>query len=513
MARRRHRHNGGAGRRPHLHRVQPLAARPNWTVAIGIPRRACRHRRVWRSLATLRHRHLLLSIVLGALGGALHRPQHRAPDGRAGRGRARRSAGASRSRGPRRRYRRDPRRSADSLARRRRRARARRGRARGAPAPRARRRAPSPRSREPLEGRVPRDARPRAAQSARRDRQCAASSCEPASEETRGARARRHRAPGAAPRAHDRRPARRGARHDRQDRAAAPAARARRGGVARAVHACARTRPRRQAGASCQQAQPVWVDADPTRIEQIVGNLLGNALKFTPDGGRITSSVAREGERGGRCASRDTGVGMSPELVDARLRAFRAGRPRRSTARKAASASASRWCGGSRELHGGSVEGESDGAGRGQRRSRCACRRSSRRRRRTRRARRRRAVAAARCADRRGQRRRARDAAPLLELDGHRVRVAEDGVRGARARVRAALPEIALIDIGLPRMDGYELARRIRAASTAHAASISSPSRATDLPEDRARTREAGFDVHLVKPVDAADLAAVLAKR
>jgi two-component system, sensor histidine kinase len=100
----------------------------------------------------------------------------------------------------------------------------------------------------------------------------------------------------------------------------------------------------------------------------------------------------------------------------------------------------------------------------------------------------------------------------MLELDGHRVRVAADGLAGLEA-VNADVPEIALIDVGLPRMDGYELARRIRTE-------IGGPRRpylvavtGYGLPEDRTRTREAGFDLHLVKPVDSAELAEVLAKR
>ena len=63
-----------------------------------------------------------------------------------------------------------------------------------------------------------------------------------------------------------------------------------------------------------QALTPAWVDADPTRIEQIVGNLLGNALKFTPEGGTITVSVAREGDETLLHVA-DTGIGMTPELA------------------------------------------------------------------------------------------------------------------------------------------------------------------------------------------------------
>jgi len=100
----------------------------------------------------------------------------------------------------------------------------------------------------------------------------------------------------------------------------------------------------------------------------------------------------------------------------------------------------------------------------------------------------------------------------MLELEGHRVRVASDGLAGLDA-VRDATPEIALIDIGLPGMDGYELARRIRSEVDGARRPYLVAITGYGLPEDRARTRESGFDLHLVKPVEAAELAEVLAKR
>jgi CheY-like chemotaxis protein len=100
----------------------------------------------------------------------------------------------------------------------------------------------------------------------------------------------------------------------------------------------------------------------------------------------------------------------------------------------------------------------------------------------------------------------------MLELEGHRVRVAADGASGLEA-VRASVPEIALIDIGLPKMDGYELARHIRAESRGPARPYLVAVTGYGLPEDRAKTRAAGFDLHLVKPVDAATLATVLQHR
>ena len=256
-----------------------------------------------------------------------------------------------------------------------------------------------------------------------------------------------------------------------------------------------------------QQLKSVWVDADPTRLEQIIGNLLGNALKFTPEGGTITVSV----ERGGDDALlrvADTGIGMPPELAARVFEPFVQGeRPLdRSQGGLGIGLTLVRRLA---ELHGGSATCESAGAGAG---SVFIVRLPAIE-----------PPAAARA--------RPRAAAPvpvrdvlivednddaretlkrMLEIEGHRVRAAADGI-AALAAVRAAPPEIALIDIGLPRMDGYELARHIRAeVLDKHPFLVAVTG--YGLPEDRKRTREAGFDLHLVKPVDPAALARVLGR-
>ena len=256
-----------------------------------------------------------------------------------------------------------------------------------------------------------------------------------------------------------------------------------------------------------QQVTSVWVDADPTRIEQIIGNLLGNALKFTPDAGTIALSVAREGDDAVLRVS-DTGIGMSAALASRVFEPFVQGeRPLdRSQGGLGIGLTLVRRLA---ELHGGSADAASDGPGSGSvftvrlpaieppvaSRTRPA------------------AAAPARSRDvlivednpdaRETLKR-------MLELEGHRVRVAEDGM-AALETVRDAAPEIALIDIGLPRMDGYELARQIRALhGDKHPYLVAVTG--YGLPEDRRRTREAGFDLHLVKPVDSAALAAVLAR-
>ena len=251
--------------------------------------------------------------------------------------------------------------------------------------------------------------------------------------------------------------------------------------------------------------EPVWVNGDPTRIEQIIGNLVGNAVKYTPPGGTITVSVRREGAEAVLRVA-DDGVGMPPELVPRVFDPFVQGER-----------SLDRAYGGLgigltlvrrlAELHGGSASAGSAGPDRGSEftvRLPAAAAPSI-------------APAPASQApvpardiliveDNEDARETLRK---LLELHGHRVRVARDGV-SALAAVRAEPPEFALIDIGLPRMDGYEVARRIRAELAQARAPVLVALTGYGLPEDRERTLGAGFQVHLVKPVDPAALDAVL---
>jgi len=96
----------------------------------------------------------------------------------------------------------------------------------------------------------------------------------------------------------------------------------------------------------------------------------------------------------------------------------------------------------------------------------------------------------------------------LLELDGHSVETAADGTRGVEL-VRRKDFEVALIDIGLPGMDGYEVARRIRGLGTRRPFLVALTG--YGQPEDLQRATEAGFEAHLVKPVDPPALTRVLA--
>ena len=258
--------------------------------------------------------------------------------------------------------------------------------------------------------------------------------------------------------------------------------------------------------------QPVWIDADPTRVEQIFGNLLGNALKFTPEGRSIGLSVGREGADAVLRVA-DTGRGMPAALVERVFEPFVQGESPldRSQGGLGIGLTLVRRLA---ELHGGTASAASEGPGKG---SVFTVRMPAIEPPATKRGRTTPAPVEPRdvliVEDNEDARETLRR---MLELDGHRVRVAADGLAGLAA-VRAATPEIALIDIGLPRMDGYELARQIRKLCAQLGQGAHPPYLVAvtgyGLPEDRARTRDSGFDLHLVKPVDAADLAEVLARR
>ena len=98
----------------------------------------------------------------------------------------------------------------------------------------------------------------------------------------------------------------------------------------------------------------------------------------------------------------------------------------------------------------------------------------------------------------------------LLQLLGHSVEWASDGLRGVQVAL-ATLPEVALVDIGLPGIDGYEVARRLRASGECKKMILIALT-GYGRPEDRRKSLEAGFDAHMVKPVDPDELTALIAK-
>jgi signal transduction histidine kinase/CheY-like chemotaxis protein len=251
---------------------------------------------------------------------------------------------------------------------------------------------------------------------------------------------------------------------------------------------------------------PVYVHADPTRLEQIVVNILNNAAKYTPAKGRITVSMVQEGGEA-VLRIRDTGVGISSEMLPRIFDLFAQG-----------DQSLAHTSGGLGigltlvqrlvELHGGRVSVHSDGAGRGSEfkvrlplsgaagpaapetvgtPDRCP------------------ACVVLIIEDHADARESLRS---LLEREGHRVAATADGPSGL-ARAETSRPDVVLVDIGLPVMDGYEVARRIRARDAkVILVAISGYGQA----DDRQRALEAGFDAHLTKPVDPDHLLTTLAR-
>jgi CheY-like chemotaxis protein len=244
--------------------------------------------------------------------------------------------------------------------------------------------------------------------------------------------------------------------------------------------------------------ETLMADGDPVRLEQITTNLLTNAAKYTSPGGRIEIALRREGERA-VLSVRDNGMGVSPDLLPRIFDLFAQGERAldRSEGGLGVGLSVVKRL---VEMHGGTITARSSGSGAGSEFVvRLPALASVPQERRVP------AVVA-------GNRAHARvlivednpDASDalhmLLELLGHKVRVVRDGPAALEA-VRANIPDVALVDIGLPGMDGYEVARRARPlASPGQMTLIALTGYGRD--EDKARALEAGFDYHLTKPVD-----------
>jgi two-component system CheB/CheR fusion protein len=252
---------------------------------------------------------------------------------------------------------------------------------------------------------------------------------------------------------------------------------------------------------------PIAFDADPARLAQALVNLLTNAAKYTPAGGQVSLSAACVG---GKVVFRvkDSGIGIAPEMLEPIFELF-----------VQANESLDRVQGGLGlglplvrrivELHGGTVTAFSDGPGRGSEfviQLAAECRQVDH------------------APPRPGPRaqnpsRRIlvvednRDLAEglggLLAGSGHAVRVAYDGLKGLEL-AEALRPEVVLLDIGLPLLDGYEVARRLRRLPGLQRTMIIALSGYGDA-KDRERSRQAGFDHHLVKPAEVDKIEELLA--
>jgi CheY-like chemotaxis protein/nitrogen-specific signal transduction histidine kinase len=282
--------------------------------------------------------------------------------------------------------------------------------------------------------------------------------------------------------------------------------------------------------------RPVVLDADPTRLAQVLLNLLNNAAKYTPPGGRVwlTASVvasdqwlvAREDKAPAPLATshqslttleirvRDTGVGIPAEMLPRVFDMFT------QVDRSLERAQGGLGIGlslvrGLVELHGGTVEAHSAGAGRGSEfvvrlplPAQAPAEPAPA------------ADAAPPGGNGTGRRRRvlvvddnadaAESLAMLLGLLGYEVRTAHDGPAALR-EAAAFRPDVALLDIGMPGMSGHDVARRLRQTPGLDGLLLVAMT-GWGQDEDRRRSREAGFNHHLVKPVDAAALHQLLAE-
>jgi PAS domain S-box-containing protein len=247
-------------------------------------------------------------------------------------------------------------------------------------------------------------------------------------------------------------------------------------------------------------AQAIPVNGDLIRLSQVVQNLLNNAAKFTPDRGRIELSLARDGHLA-VIRVRDSGIGIAPGLLPKVFDLFAQGDRGldRSEGGLGIGLTLVREIA---HMHGGSVQASSDGVGRG---AEFLVRLPLL------------ADAGLGMADARasgthagGAARRiliiddnhdaADSMATLLRLWGHQTWSAHDGY-SALALASEHAPQIVLLDIGLPGMDGYEVAHKLREVDgTQHSVLVAVTG--YGQAEDRLRSREAGFDHHLVKPVD-----------
>jgi PAS domain S-box-containing protein len=254
--------------------------------------------------------------------------------------------------------------------------------------------------------------------------------------------------------------------------------------------------------------EEIWVDADPARLAQVITNLLANSAKCTPRPGEIVLEAVREAGQA-VVRVRDTGVGLSPEALATVFDMFRQvpHLNKASGGLGVGLALARRLV----EMHGGTLEARSEGEGRGAEFTiRIPVAEPVK------------AAAdtgrpAAPAASRRLKVLVVDDNADLLEMlslfveiAGHEVRKALDG-RSALAAAAAFRPDVVLLDLGLPVMNGLEVAREMRRrAETAGARLVALTG--WGQARDRAETRAAGFDRHLTKPTDAETLEALLAE-
>jgi len=253
-------------------------------------------------------------------------------------------------------------------------------------------------------------------------------------------------------------------------------------------------------------AEPICVNADPLRLAQVVGNLLNNACKFTEKQGRVRLSVEREGEQA-VIRVRDNGMGIAadqlPRIFDLFMQVDVS--IERSVSGLGIGLSLVKSL---VEMQGGTVDAYSAGVGHG---SEFVVRlpitaeaptpqpvddRTT--------------THAHRILVVDDSRDAAESLAMLLELTGNETHTAHDGLEAVETAARVR-PDLVLLDIGLPKINGYEAARRIREQPWGKSLVLVALT-GWGQDEDRQKSREAGFDGHMVKPVDTAALTKLLAE-
>jgi len=256
---------------------------------------------------------------------------------------------------------------------------------------------------------------------------------------------------------------------------------------------------------------PLVVDADGARLTQVFGNLLANALKFSEPGARIELSSAEE-DGHGVVRVMDQGIGIPAEMLPSIFELFVQAEtgPARERGGLGVGLTVAKMI---TALHGGTIDARSEGRGRGAEfrvrlplvaqggRSDGGAGRL---------------VGSQRIARRRflvvdDNADAATSLALLLRFSGHEVHVAHDGEAALRV-AETALPDAVLLDVGMPGMDGYEVARRLRERPATRGVVIIAVT-GYGAEADRSRGRAAGFDYHLTKPIELASVENLLAQR
>jgi two-component system CheB/CheR fusion protein len=255
-----------------------------------------------------------------------------------------------------------------------------------------------------------------------------------------------------------------------------------------------------------QPGRPVWVNGDATRLAQALGNLLHNSAKFTNDGGAVSVMLRQEGQTA-VLRVRDTGVGIAPDMLGGIFHPFIQG-DRTLDRSPGGLGLGLALVKGVVELHGGEVAAHSEGFGNG---AEFTVRLPTQ------------PEPAPAAPPELELVKRARrilviedneDAAESLRealaLDEHEVALAFDGPHGLE-RARSFKPEVVLCDVGLPGMDGYQVARAFRSDHELNGIALVALT-GYALPEDVERAKDAGFDRHLAKPPEIGALERILAE-